>query len=430
MLLALAVPPNPLVVNACVLCEGVSQRGQQQLDPLAAFAAPHQGQRIVNASLFDVDTLSNVTSCAQRCLDAEACIAFTWQNQAANPGGSSSCVGSGWSPRYATDTAPPTTSYYSRLRHGNTSRAQAAIEYRLSVPIAGVELHSGPLADAFQANVQYLLQIPVDDMLHWFRRRADQSNPPGGNWGWDNGAVDSPEGLRGSVAGAFLMGAGGIVRWQPDAAGGQLKQRVAEIVNGIRACREKDGYIMAFPRNESNYHENPDYVTAWLTHGLLEAAVAGEPDALALLRGHFDWFNGAEDLPLFLPPALPAGTGPFFDSNGNSVRKSEQFDHGHEIYLIYQGIIHNSRLALSPVGQQQDVDTVALRCENISKNPTYDSLIPTSVYQSELACCSQTARTGGWSSWRRGTSQRSGCAASIHTITRSLPSRRIWTCIS
>lgn len=104
------------------------------------------------------------------------------------------------------------------------------------------------------------------------------------------------------------MGAGGIVRWQPDAAGGQLKQRVTDVVKGIGACREKDGYIMAFPRNESYYHENPDYVTAWLTHGLLEAAVAGELDALTLLRGHFDWFNGAEELPLFLPPALPAGT--------------------------------------------------------------------------------------------------------------------------
>lgn len=63
-------------------------------------------------------------------------------------------------------------------------------------------------------------------------------------------------------------------------------------------------------------------------------------------------FNSAKGLPLFLPPALPAGTGPFFDSNGHSVRKSAQFEHGHEIYLIYQGIIHNSRLALSPVGPQ------------------------------------------------------------------------------
>lgn len=50
--------------------------------------------------------------------------------------------------------------------------------------------------------------------------------------------------------------------------------------------------------------------------------------------------------PLFLPPALPsAGVGPFFDENGNSVRGSTQFDHGHEIYLIYQGMIHNSRYA-------------------------------------------------------------------------------------
>ena len=140
------------------------------------------------------------------------------------------------------------------------------------------------------------------------------------------------------------MGAGGIVRWQPDAAGGALRQRMSDVVAGIRACREHDGYIMAFPRNESNYHENPDYVTAWLTHGLLEAAVAGEADALRLLRGHFDWFNSADNLPLFLPPALPnVGVGPFFDENGHSVRGSAQFDHGHEIYLIYQGMIHNSR---------------------------------------------------------------------------------------
>ena len=70
-----------------------------------------------------------------------------------------------------------------------------------------------------------------------------------------------------------------------------------------------------------------DYVTSWLTHGLLEAAVAGEEDALALLRDHFTWFNAASSLPLFLPPAEPTFS-PFAD------RQSEQFVHGHEIYLI------------------------------------------------------------------------------------------------
>ena len=48
------------------------------------------------------------------------------------------------------------------------------------------------------------------------------------------------------------------------------------MVQGIKANQAADGYMSAFPRNESNCHENPDYVTSWLTHGLLEAAVAGD----------------------------------------------------------------------------------------------------------------------------------------------------------
>ena len=32
--------------------------------------------------------------------------------------------------------------------------------------------------------------------------------------------------------------------------------------------------------------------------------------------------------------------------------------HGHSIYLIYQGMIHNTRMALSEVGKQRDVDVV------------------------------------------------------------------------
>lgn len=341
--------------NACAQCEQgpLSTVGSQRLlhavettmrEPLAAFAAPHFGEEIVNATLFSAPALDNVSACARRCIDVGAeCIAFTWRP--ANTESPSTCIGSKWDSQYATAvSAAPSAAYYTRLRRGNTSAVRPAIVYPLVVPTTGVKLHSGPFAEAFQANVQYLLQIPVDDMLYWFRRRAGESSPPGQNWGWDNSGVDAPEGLRGSVAGAFLMGAGGVVRWNPGAAAGELRRRVADVVAGIRACREPDKYIMAFPRNQSNYHENPDYVTAWLTHGLLEAAVAGETGALELLRGHFDWFNSAEDLPLFLPPALPsAGTGPFLDENGNSVRGSAQFDHGHEIYLIYQGMIHNSR---------------------------------------------------------------------------------------
>ena len=330
---------------------------------MLAFSLPHFGQKIANATMFTDATLSNASVCAGRCLAAgDSCIAFTWHPDPEGHGGGT-CVGSHWSSRYATDVTAPAVAYYARLRRANTTRVRPSVEYALRAPTAGVTVHRGPLKDAFSANVQYLLQIPVDDMLYWFRSRHGERTPPGQNWGWDNSNVDRPEGLRGSVAGAFLMGAGGAVRWPLDLeTGGELRilrSRVHDLVEGIKQASEPDGYIMAFPRNESNYHENPDYVTSWLAHGLLEAAVAGETGALDLLRGHFDWFNSAENLPLFLPPALPAGTGPFFDSNGNSVRNSVQFDHGHTIYLIYQGIIHNSRLALSAVGQQQDVDTIA-----------------------------------------------------------------------
>ena len=343
-------------VNGCVLCERWLPTDQQRVGrpavlataavegPMLAFSPPHFGQKIANATMFTDVGLINSSACAGRCLAAgDACIAFTWLPEGRGGG---TCVGSHWSSRYATDAAAPTAAYYARLRRVNTSSVQPSVEYTLRVPTTGVTVHRGPLKDAFDANVQYLLQIPVNDMLYWFRSRNGERSPPGQNWGWDNSGVDRPEGLRGSVAGAFLMGAGGAVRWQPDfETGGDLRSRIHQVVQGIKKASEPDGYIMAFPRNESNYHENPDYVTSWLTHGLLEAAVAGETDALHLLRGHFDWFNTAQNLPLFLPPALPTGKGPFFDSNGNSVRNSVQFDHGHKIYLIYQGIIHNRSLA-------------------------------------------------------------------------------------
>lgn len=304
--------------------------------PLAAFSPAHPAEQIVNATIFQFHNTLNTTACAQHCLAQEApqCIAFTY-----DPSGSS-CVGSGWSPTFAVAAAPSTAAFYSLLRQANTAPVNPAIRYALSAPTSGVAIRSGPLAEAFQANVQYLLQIPVADMLHWFRVRHGDPDPPGQNWGWDNSKVDAPGGLRGSVAGAFLMGAAGSIRWAPAAAGGQLHTRVRAVVKGIKAAQAPDGYLMAFPKNESNYHENPDYVTAWLTHGLLEAAISGDPDAPPLLRAHFDWFNAAENLPLFLPPA-PQGRLPFGITHA-------QFDHGHEIYLIYQGMIHNSRPVENP----------------------------------------------------------------------------------
>jgi len=71
----------------------------------------------------------------------------------------------------------------------------------------------------------------------------------------------------------------------------------------LRSQAQSDGYIAAYPQNDTHQEENPNYVTAWRIHGLLEASTAGNHKALPLIRGHLDWFNNNTYLPLFLPPA-------------------------------------------------------------------------------------------------------------------------------
>jgi hypothetical protein len=118
----------------------------------------------------------------------------------------------------------------------------------LVTPMRNVTLGAGPFFAAFEANRRYLhiFQPCVgcsafaatvarclaaftvaamrsgsglrNDLLYWFRVRSGDPNPPGGSYGWDNSNVDAPYGLRGSVAGAFLMGTGrcqGLVRKGP-----------------------------------------------------------------------------------------------------------------------------------------------------------------------------------------------------------------------
>eukprot|EP00730_Choanoeca_flexa_P000817 TRINITY_DN10349_c0_g1_i2.p1 TRINITY_DN10349_c0_g1~~TRINITY_DN10349_c0_g1_i2.p1 ORF type:complete len:845 (+),score=151.56 TRINITY_DN10349_c0_g1_i2:219-2537(+) len=228
--------------------------------------------------------------------------------------------------------------YYHRRQARDDSPAHQAVPYIVQVPTGNVSLLPGSLLRrTFDANILYLLQHPLNSLLYFFRQRANVSNP-GECWGWD-------EHLQGSIAGEFLMGSGGVARW-PD-PNITLVARMHDVVKGIADLQEPDGYIMAFPRNATTHRENPDYVTSWLTHGLLEAAIAGNDQALPLLRQHFNWFNNCTYLPLYLPP----------DDRPSAGYAYGQPD-GHGIYLIYQGMIHNTRLATSPVGTVQDYKLV------------------------------------------------------------------------
>ena len=313
------------------------------------FGPPHVGQRIGGAQLSPPEPTSTVGQCAATCERVAECNGFSW----AAAGDGTACELSTWGPNYVV-MQNASWVYYSRVLERNDTAFRAAVSFLLAVPTRAVALSAGsPFDHAFQTNLDYLGQYPVDDILYWFRVRAGVENPPdAANWGWDGHGPDMPYGLKGSVAGLYMMGLGGALRWQNDT---ELWQRLSSVVGNISTLQATDGYAMGFPKNETNYHENPNYVTSWVTHGLLEAHAAGQPKALETLRKHFDWFNYAtEYLAQFLPPCSGPGT-----PNGPWSGCSEQaHDHGHSIYLIKQGIIHNTRLASSEVGTHRDVQVV------------------------------------------------------------------------
>ncbi|MDR0536588.1 MAG: glycoside hydrolase family 127 protein [Tannerellaceae bacterium] len=194
----------------------------------------------------------------------------------------------------------------------------------VSVPEGGVEVDpDGLFRPALERNAHYLLtSFSNDHLLYPFRIRAGVQNPPDdrpqiGFWDTD---------LRGSNAGRFMMGAGNTLRWISNP---ELRARLDDLIDGIEACREEDGYILAYPHIiDSLRSEEPNYARAWFTHGLIDAAIAGNPKAYSLLRGHADWFNNWNEL----HPKL-------LYWNHNS----------------HQGHIASTRTYLSPIGKPEDL---------------------------------------------------------------------------
>lgn len=214
------------------------------------------------------------------------------------------CELSGYSMSLDRARAAPSSAWYVRRIPRNDTRVRPNRAYTLELPTGGVRLHDGIMRQSFEGEVDYLVaHFRVEDVLFHFRARGAKGGlGPAGpscvpnsagakSFGWDGG-------LRGSIAGLFLMGAGGILRWEEHA---QLRELADLVVDGIAACAEPDGYIAAFPRNDTIVRENPNYVTAWLTHGLIEASIGGNAKALPLIRGHLNWFNNNTHIPLFLP---------------------------------------------------------------------------------------------------------------------------------
>ena len=214
----------------------------------------------------------------------------------------------------------PATNYVTRLTASDPATWRPVAD-RVSVPTGGVTLAEGSLfKTAMDRNAAYLLRsFSVNHMLVPFRLRAGITNPPDDRAQvkfWDTD-------LRGSSAGRFLMGAGNTLRWTENA---ELRARLDALINGIETCRSTNGYILAYPPDAPR-SEEPNYGRAWFTHGLIEAAIAGNPKAYGLLRGHADWFNRWELLPKLI----------YWNNNS------------------HQGHIASTRTYLSPIGKPEDL---------------------------------------------------------------------------
>ena len=206
-----------------------------------------------------------------------------------------------------------------------------AIPLQLQTPEHGVTFTGGVLKRVFDNNVGYLLNnFAEDDLLYVFRERSGKQNPPGKPFGWDKGGPR----VTGSVAGLFLMGSGNALRWEQN---DQLRARMLALVAGMAVCKQPNGFIMGYPEKETGLRENANYVRSWITHGLVDAAVAGSAEALPLMRGHLDWFNQCEYLTQVV------------DRNRGYIP-----DH----WIPYQGMISSTRMYLSPLGRLDDLNLV------------------------------------------------------------------------
>lgn len=198
------------------------------------------------------------------------------------------------------------------------------VEPAARVPQSGITVDNSLFRKTLDANAAYLLNsFSVDDMLREFRSRAGL--PAGGQL--RDLRTEWVDILPGSMAGRFLMGAGNQLRWMENR---ELHNRMNRIVDGIEACKEPNGYLMAYPERDILHFENGAYCRSWVTQGLIEAGIAGNPKAYPLLRGFYDWFDAC--------PYLP-----------ELVRRGGQGR---------QGVIANTRLYFTPAGRPEDLQVV------------------------------------------------------------------------
>lgn len=209
------------------------------------------------------------------------------------------------------------------------------VAYAAAAPERGVTLDGGPLRDAFANNLRYLNE--------WFAKTDGGSRPADEkNW-WETCLSASSEGRLLSVAGHSL-------RWGERA---ELRAILNTLIARIKARQTPAGYCLPYPEEELRPSTNggPDerrnYDRVNLTRGLVAAGLAGQHEALPILRRFYDWFNAS--------PYLPYTLAGYFDA---SPAKENSWAWPGEIgwsHNCSNGLEGHLLAHLSPVGTAADL---------------------------------------------------------------------------
>ncbi len=169
-------------------------------------------------------------------------------------------------------------------------------------PLRDVRLLDGPFLDAQKRDLEYLIALEPDRMLHNFRVNAglEPKAPVYGGWESEEPWVDIR--CHGHTLGHYLTAASLMYASTADE---RMKQRVDYVVGELRACQEhaRTGFVCAFPDGATQIENAiagrkfigvPWYTMHKVFAGLHDAHVhAGSAPALDVLKKLADWAAGA-----------------------------------------------------------------------------------------------------------------------------------------
>jgi DUF1680 family protein len=196
------------------------------------------------------------------------------------------------------------------------------VPYAAVAPSSGVTLDGGPMRQCLDRNLDYLNR--------WYEKKNKyQGQIP--SIGWDRHLPASSEGR-------MLGGAGHTLRWGERE---DMRAIVDAVVAVVKARQRPDGYCLPYDEKTMQggggawNDERRNYDRCHLTRGMVAAAVAGNQDALPIMRKFYDWLNAS-------PYSTRLLSGPYNGSSHNC-------NNGHEGSLC---------MYFSPVGKPDDLVAV------------------------------------------------------------------------